>query len=260
MNSLDKFLEISRRHDRIVGLLSTFGLIAAKDLAKMLEVSVQTVRADLRRLQQEGRIVRRHGVAEPTPAGENTSYKYREAVAQDDKSRIAAQIARIVPNGARLALGTGTTVEMAARALSAHVGLSVTTNSLHAVMALQSAPDISISMCGGDVRLRDLDVIGADSVEFFGAVTVDYAITSVGGIGEDGSLMDYNRSEVRTRTALTNCGRTKVLVADASKFDRTPLCRHGHATDFDIVVTTAAPSPAIAKALAGANRQLIIAG
>ena len=70
------------------------------------------------------------------------------------------------------------------------------------------------------VRLRDLDVIGLESVEFLARLRPDYAIFSVGGVSPAGDLLDFNMEEVRTRRAIFARARHRILVIDQSKFGR----------------------------------------
>jgi DeoR family transcriptional regulator, glycerol-3-phosphate regulon repressor len=215
-----KTSEVSRRHDRILSLLASHASLSASALADLLSVSVQTVRSDLRMLDEEGAIKRRHGSAYLLTPGDNIGYEPRLEVSRDEKSRIGDAVAGIIPPGASVALGTGTTVEACARALGRHDGLTVFTNSIHAVLALHLAPNVSISLAGGEVRLRDLDFIGSESVEFFAGLRVDFAVFSVGGIAPSGDLLDFNMAEVRARRAIFSCARHRILVADQSKLGR----------------------------------------
>jgi len=212
--------EAARRRDRIVNLLSTYGELSAAALSEMLDVSVQTLRADLRVLDESRVVRRRHGGATLAEAGENISYQPRLAVSRDEKNRIGAAVARLIPNGATVALGTGTTVEAVARALTGHEGLTVATNNIHVVLALRAAERVTVLLAGGKVRLRDLDFIGAESCEFFEGLRFDHAIFSVGGVSEEGDLLDFNLDEIRARQAITGAARERTLVVDHAKIGR----------------------------------------
>lgn len=219
--------EISRRRDLILSLLSSYGELSAQALSEMLEVTVQTVRTDLRALDDGGMIRRRHGSANLATPAENISYDPRQSVSRAEKDRIGAAVAALIPPGASVALGTGTTVEACARALARHEGLTVFTNNIHALLALQLAPGASISLAGGAVRLRDLDVIGSESTDFFARVRPDYAVYSVGGVSGAGDLLDFNMDEIRARQAIHGCARHRIIVVDHTKIGRAAHHAHG---------------------------------
>lgn len=250
---------LSPRHHAILQHLNLHGATPAAALAAQLGVSVQTLRSDLRRMEDDGLIRRRHGQACAMPPSENIGYHPRRALAEPEKARIGAAVARLIPEGARLAIGTGTTAEACARALAGHRGLRVFTNNLHAVQALHAAPGIEITLPGGPVRLRDLDMIGAETAEFFAGLRLDFSVFSLGGISADGALLDFNMDEIRARRALNDCAETRILVADSGKFGRAAPHSWGRLSGVDWLVCGAPPPPLLAEELRAAGRRLLLA-
>lgn len=229
---------LSQRRDKIIALLSEVEELSAQDLSQRLGVSVQTIRTDLRDLDAVALVQRKNGAVRLRQM-ENIAYAPRQDASSFEKQRIARTVKTLVGNNARLALGTGTTVEHCARELSSLHNLFVATNSIHAVMALQHAPGAVVEMAGGTVRLRDLDVIGPFSREFFSRFRMDYAIFSCGGLSENGAVLDYNSDEVAARTAIAACAKQTVLVVDSAKFGRELPCVMHKVWDYDVVVTEA---------------------
>lgn len=80
---------------------------------------------------------------------ENIGYLPREGIARPEKQHIALAAKNLIPDGARVALGTGTTVETCTRFLASHKDLFVASNSIHAVCALQQAPALAVELAGG---------------------------------------------------------------------------------------------------------------
>lgn len=152
---------VTERRDLIISLLSENEALSASELSDRLAVSVQTVRADLRDLDEAALVQRRNGKVWLRQQSENIGYLPREGIARQEKQRIALAVKGLIPDGARVALGTGTTVETCARFLASHKDLFVASNSIHAVCALQQAPGVAVELAGGTVRMRDLDMIGA---------------------------------------------------------------------------------------------------
>ncbi|MBU2865660.1 DeoR/GlpR family DNA-binding transcription regulator [Pacificibacter marinus] len=232
-------MDLSERSDRILALLSKDGPLSAMDLSKRLAVSVQTIRADLRSLDDAALVQRRNGTVRLRQQSENIGYLPRARLSRQEKQRIALAVKNLIPNGARVALGTGTTVEFCARFLASHQNLFVASNNIHAVCALQNASGVTVEMAGGAVRMRDLDLIGVAALEFYAKYRMDYAVFSCGGLSPSGAVMDYNSDEISARKAISSCAKTTILVADAGKADLDLACQHGHLWSYDIVVTTA---------------------
>jgi len=250
---------LDRRRDRIVALVKSCGFMAVEELARRFNVSVQTIRTDLRDLQEQGRIFRRHGLAGPAPDPDNSAYEKREVWNRNGKRALATKIADIIPEGCTIAIGTGTTAELAAQSLASHRNLTVLTNNIHVVLTLQNAPNVTLRLAGGTIRTRDLDIIGADSAEFFGSYRADFGIVSVGGMSETGDLMDFNMDEVRARRALVACCDHPILLVDEKKVGRKALCRDGHASDFKTVLLNTAPGDILQQQLVRGRSQVIVA-
>ena len=204
---------------------------------------MQTIRADLRDLDDAALVQRRKGKVQLRQQSENIGYLPRETIARQEKQRIALAVKNLIPDGARVALGTGTTVEHCARFLSSHKDLFVATNSIHAVCALQNAAGVMVELAGGNVRMRDLDLIGAAALAFFAGYRMDYAVFSCGGLSGSGAVMDYNSDEVLARKAIAGCAKTTILVADQGKAELDLACQHGEIWAYDYLVTGAALSP-----------------
>ncbi|AXT44467.1 DeoR/GlpR transcriptional regulator (plasmid) [Phaeobacter inhibens] len=241
---------VTQRRDTIISLLSENDMFSAMDLSFELDVSVQTIRADLRDLDEAGLVQRRNGTVRLRQQSENIGYLPREGIARQEKQRIALSVKNLIPDGARLALGTGTTVETCARFLASHKDLFVASNSIHAVCALQHAQGVAVELAGGAVRMRDLDMIGTPALEFFSKFNVDYAVFSCGGLSETGRVMDYNSDEVTARTAIANCAKNSILVMDSTKNGLDLTCQTGNVWDLDVVVTGATFSKPILQSCA----------
>jgi len=250
--------ELTRRRDEIIGLLCELGDLSAADLAARLDVSVQTIRTDLRDLDEAALVQRRNGVVRLRQQSENIGYAPRISVARSEKQQIAMAVRDLVEDGARLALGTGTTVEACARMLAAsRRDLFVATNNIHAVIALQGAPGAVVSLAGGTVRLRDLDLIGTASRDFFADYLVDTAIFSCGGLSARGEVLDFNTDEIAARVSVAGCARRRVLVVDGAKLGRDLPCRKHGLWDYDVVVTGARIPPAVLTRCRSAGCQVI---
>tara|TARA_R100000935_G_scaffold22026_1_gene40815 strand:+ start:8670 stop:9434 length:765 start_codon:yes stop_codon:yes gene_type:complete len=249
--------DVIQRRDEIVALLSESETLSAIELSSELAVSVQTIRADLRDLDEAGLVQRRNGYVRLRQQSENIGYLPRESIARQEKQRIALAVKTLIPDGARVALGTGTTVETCARFLVSHKDLFVASNSIHAVCALQQAPGVAVELAGGTVRMRDLDMIGAPALEFFARYRVDYAVFSCGGLSEEGSVMDYNAEEMSARKAIAGCGKKSILVMDSTKNGLDLAFQMGHVWDVDVIVTGARFSTSIAESCSRHGCQII---
>ncbi|WP_108259174.1 DeoR/GlpR family DNA-binding transcription regulator [Mangrovicoccus ximenensis] len=161
------------------------------------------------------------------------------------------------PDGATVALGTGTTAEAVAHALCGHRGLTVATNNLHVVLTLRAAGEVTVLLAGGELRMRDLDVVGPDSLAFFGGLNFDHAVFSAGGMTGTGDLLDFTTGEIQARKAITACARRRTLVLDRTKIGRPAPFAWGNAAELEAVICGAPLPETLSAALSGGGCEVI---
>ena len=241
----------------IVELVRRDGFQAIDALALQFGVTPQTIRRDVNLLCDRGLLRRRHGGVELPPEGENLAYPARQVLNIDAKRRIAQLVAREVPEGASLFFGIGTTPEQCALALADHSGLRVMTNNLNVALAFSRNASCEITVAGGRLRTLDRDVVAGDAHGFFSRFAVDIGIYGVGGVAEDGTLLDFSTDEVAMRSELARHCRQRFLVLDHSKFGRGATVRGGHIAEANVVFTDRPVPAAIADQLRDAGVRLV---
>lgn len=224
-------MQAVERQRQIVELVRAEGFASIEALARHYAVTPQTIRRDINLLCDRGLLRRHHGgagIPPLPPEGVNIAYQARQVLNLEEKQRIGAVVAARIPDGASLFFGIGTTPEQVARALLKHRNLTVMTNNLNVASVLCANDSFTVSIAGGVLRNLDRDVTGDQAVAFFNTYKVDYGIFGVGGIDEDGTLLDFDSNEVRARQALVANSRQAFLVADHTKFGRNAVVRGGH--------------------------------
>jgi DeoR family glycerol-3-phosphate regulon repressor len=255
----DTALPVEDRQRVILARVREQGFQSIDALSALFGVTTQTVRRDVNSLCDRGLCRRRHGGIDVLPEGENVAYPARQILDRDAKLRIAGCVAEAVPEDASLFFGIGTTPEQCAHALAERPRLRVMTNNLNVALALSRNPTCELTIAGGRLRNLDCDVIAGEAHSFFSRFSVDIGIYGVGGVADDGSLLDFNQDEVRMRTELTRYCRRRFLVLDHSKFGRGATVRGGHITEASSVFTDR-PVPAhVGAMLAAAGVALVVA-
>ncbi|MGI9484242.1 MAG: DeoR/GlpR family DNA-binding transcription regulator [Hyphomicrobiales bacterium] len=247
------------RQTDILDIAKREGRVDVDSLAEQFKVTPQTIRKDLNDLCGLDELQRVHGGAVFPSSTSNFAYRSRRGLAIDAKSRIAAKIAQLIPNNSSLILNIGTTTEEVANALRKHEGLMVITNNLNVAFILSDAPGVEVVVAGGMVRKTDGGIIGESAVDLIGQFKVDYAVVGASAIDEEGCLLDFDYREVRVAQAILRQAQTKILVADAMKFERRAPVRIGDLSDIDIFVTDEAPPGDIAEICASRDVELIMA-
>jgi DeoR family glycerol-3-phosphate regulon repressor len=252
-------MSLTTRQDAILKTLRTKGSIDVDALAVDWNITTQTVRRDLTVLCDAGLAVRTHGGAKQAPLSTAIAYESRRLRNTKAKQTIAKTAASLIPDGASLALNIGTTTELVAEHLRLHRALTVVTNNTNIVPILRTSPIKSLILIGGEIRLSDGAVVGGDALDTIEKYRVDFAVIGASCIDPNGAILDFDQREVMVARALLNAARTKILVADSSKFEATAPHKICDVGDLDTVILDAPPPDTFAKALSKANTNLLIA-
>ena len=247
------------RRDRILQLLRSRGYMAIDDLVAHFKVTPQTLRGDLNRLADEGRLIRHHGGASIPSSVANSAYAERRTEFAREKALLAQAVARWMPDRSSLFLTPGTTMLAVAQALHLRQGLKVVTNHLEAAQQLATHPDTEVIVLGGRLQPRNLSCSGTGTLAAAEAYRADLLVFSVGGIDAEGSLLDYHESEADVARLMFRRARQRVLVVDHSKFGRTASVRLGAITEVDVIVTDQALPAPMRRLLQGQAVQVVVA-
>lgn len=257
------------RHSKTAELVSTRGRVGVNELAELFSITQETVRRDLATLEEAGQLRRVHGgaVGVDRLTRSELSLSERQAQHLDEKQRIAAAALALIPAAptASILLDAGSTTAALAERLAswspANPGdeLLVITNSLPTAASLSTNAHLLLDIVGGRVRGLTSAVVGARATEQLGALRPDVAFIGTNGIHADFGLSTPDPVEAATKTAMVRAARQVVVLADPSKFGAETLVRFATLEEIDTVVTTAAPDPELAAALAAAGVEVVVA-
>ncbi|MBX9457191.1 MAG: DeoR/GlpR family DNA-binding transcription regulator [Rhizobium sp.] len=250
----------SKRHRAILNLLQQDGTVTIADLARRLDVSLETVRRDIKPLASEGAILKMHGaISLPSVIGE-APFERRMRENSDAKRAIAAAMATTVRDGDSIMLDTGTTTSFLARELLGHRRLTVITNSSDIARTLSTVNDNRVYMAGGELRSDNGAAFGVTAIEFVSRFSVSHSVISTGAIDALGGIMDFDLEEAEFARMVLSCGRRTVAITDHSKFGRQGLVKVCDFSAIGEIITDQSPPPHILRALEAASVRLTLAG
>ncbi len=255
-------VQLSRRHDKILNFLAQRGYVAMEEMVAAFEVTPQTLRRDLQMLAEHGLLRRHHGGASANISTANVDYGKRRVEMEAEKAAVGRTAAELVTPGTSLFLPTGTTVEALARAIAERQpsGLRVITNSTVVASILDQCPDISIEVTGGTWMRQDRSFGGAAAVTMVESYRCDMHMTGVGGIDNEGTLLEYREPVAIVGRAMFRNARRRVLLVDHTKFLRVATSRLAHLSEVDLVVTDRRPPPEKVRLVESAGCRLLVAG
>ncbi|HEY8607233.1 MAG TPA: DeoR/GlpR family DNA-binding transcription regulator [Noviherbaspirillum sp.] len=252
-------MALNPRQRRLLEVVRQRVTMSVEDLAQELGVTPQTVRRDVKQMEEERLLARYHGGVGLPSSVENIDYSQRQVMNIEAKRRIAEAVAKQVPPGCSLLINIGTTTEEVARALVRHQGLHVVTNNLNVAAILADNPHCEVIIAGGVVRGRDRGIIGEATIDFIRQFKVDIGIIGISSIEADGTLRDFDAREVKVAQTIIEQSREVWLVADRDKFGRQALVRMAHLSQVDMLFTDARPPENLARVLKEAQVKLVVA-
>ena len=245
------------RHEHIIIRLTSVKKVSVAALADELGVSMETVRRDLKVMEDQGLLRRIHGGAVPVIGEQDRPLHERARMAAKEKQRIASLALTLLESGMTVFLDTGTTTLALARELSRVPQLTIMTNSLDVALVVSRQGQHRIQVTSGTLRANDNALLGYDTLDSVRKYSFDVALMGIAAIHADAGLMDYEDHEAELRRVLVHQARTSVILADDSKFGKKARIHTLPLRAVDILITNAAPSGSIAGALRTGDVELI---
>ncbi len=217
--------------------------VIVSDLAKNYDVSEETIRRDLDRLDRDGLAVKSYGGA---VINENTSidmpFNIRKKSNVVGKQRIAEIINTLINDGDHIILDPSTTAVFIAKALKEKNRLTVITNSIEVIIELADVSDWNIISSGGSVKEGYLALVGPQAVKGLGAYNAEKAIISCKGLDIGKGVTDGNELFSEAKQTMVHSARQRILAADHTKFDTVAFSKICDVSELDMVVTDLRPA------------------
>jgi DeoR/GlpR family transcriptional regulator of sugar metabolism len=233
-------------------------MVRADELARRFEVSVETVRRDLRVLQRDGFLDRVYGGATPARhRSTEATFDDRRTQHIDRKRAIARLAVELIEPGETIVLDVGTTALEVARALPETWRGRVLTCSVPAAVELAGRPRTEVLLSGGRLRDGDLALSGTHAQEFFADYYADRAFLGSGGVHPDAGLTDYHPDEVDTRRVVLERAERCYVLADSSKLGAIAVRKVCDLDRLTAVLTDGQDNPDAAAALRAGGVELV---
>ncbi|MGE0241113.1 MAG: DeoR/GlpR family DNA-binding transcription regulator [Parvibaculaceae bacterium] len=257
-------LPLELRQAHLMEQLRKTGFVSVAEAAASLAVSEMTIRRDLIDLENDGRLVRTHGGAIAPESNlpqsfddEEPAFEQRMRRNNPAKEAIASVAASLVGPRQTVALDVGSSAFVLASRLLAFPAIKVFTNSLR-IATLLGRERRDVYLPGGEVRGNEMSMCGPTAIAQFEQLWFDIAFIGASGLTESG-FYDYSLEDSELKRVYLRRSSRKVLLCDAAKFNHLALVQVAPLEAIDMVITDAAPSGALAEALAAANVEVRVA-
>lgn len=253
-------LYAEERQQQILSQTRADGRVDVATLAAQLDVTQETIRRDLDRLEGQGLVRRVHGGA--ILAGQldfEPGLSQRDATASREKASIARAALALLPREGTVLLDAGTSTARLAAAIPEDSRLTVMTNSVPIASQLAARANLTVHLVGGRVRARTLAAVDTWAIETLGRLRVDVAVLGTNGLSVERGLTTADISEAGVKAAMVAAGRRVVVLADSSKYRSDQFVRFAHLREVDVVVSDSQLDHAACQAIEEAGPEVVLA-
>ncbi len=208
----------AERYEKIVDLVNERGSIRVSELSEICQVTEETIRRDLDRLEEAGRLRRSHGGAVSVKDEQpEIPYFEREVTYAEEKKRIAEEAVQVIQPHDRILLDASSTAWYMASYLP-DIPLTVLTNSIKVATELSSKEKIEVISSGGILAPRSLSFVGPLAERSLDVYHVDKAFLSCKGVHLERGISESNELQARVKQKMIDISNKVYLLADSSKF------------------------------------------
>jgi DeoR/GlpR family transcriptional regulator of sugar metabolism len=196
--------------------LAARGRVFAADLCRLLQVSEDTVRRDLRDLDEAGLLRRVHGGALPR-ARAPVGLAQEAGASQAAKRAVASVAAGLLRRGQVVLMDGGSTLLEVARALPVDLHATVITPSPQVALVLAEYAGLEVHLLGGRLHPGALTTVGAETVEALRRVRADLCLLGVCSLHPEVGITTAYAEEATTKRAMIDSAAETVAVLTADK-------------------------------------------
>ena len=213
------------------------------ELAEAYEVTEETIRRDLEKLESDGYVKKTYGGAVPKQSSAlDLPYNVRETVNVVQKQLIASKVCELIGDGDRVMLDASSTSLYILKKLKDKKNLTVITNSVKILIELADKSDWKVLSTGGELKKNALSLMGSSAEKMIGSYHVDVAICSCRGLDMDFGVTDSNETDGQLKRAIFAAADRRILALDTEKFDHKSFIRVCGFRDIDVIVTDSEPT------------------
>ena len=235
-------MNASERKIEILKLLKE-GSMTLDELAKKFNVSVMTIRRDLKKFEDQDVILISQGTVYLNKSvGSEESYILKKDKMIAEKIRRAQKAIEYINDGEVVYIDCGTTCAQIAEELAkSNKKVTVMTSSILVVNALFMAENIDLYMLPGKYREKSIGFIGDLTIDFVRKFYFDKAFMGAEGIDTEYGISLPHLEEGLTKQAIARQANTVFVVTDHSKFSLKTLYSYADYNDIDYIITDSNP-------------------
>lgn len=229
------------RRQKITELIQRDQKVYVPNLSTLFNVTEETIRRDLEKLEKEGILTRTYGGAVSNQhTYEDLSFTTRETMNLENKQFIAAKASELIKNNDTIMIDASTTCLECMNFFKSKKDITVITNSVKIPYDYVNS-HLNIISTGGILRSHSLALVGPIAHNALTNYYVDFAIISCKGLSLDKGIMESNEPEGEFKKKMVQQANKIILLADHTKFNKIAFTRILGFEDINYIVTNQEP-------------------
>ena len=230
------------RRNLILDKLQKERKVVVSELSALFDVSEETIRRDLDKLDREGLAIKSYGGA---VLNENTGmdmpFNVRKKRNMKAKQEIAALVAGLVQEGEHIIVDPSTTAVAVVKALKTRKKLTLITSSIEVLIELSDVSGWEVICTGGTLRENYLTLVGSRAADVISSFQADKVMLSCKGLDLERCVTDAHEALSQIKHTMLKSARQRILALDHTKFGNVAFSRICELSDIDMVVTDIRP-------------------
>lgn len=226
------------RKELIFSRVKENGRVFAKDLAEELKVSIDTIRRDLKSMEERGILKRTHGGAIPLSKVRRSPIdnKIRYGDGTPHQNAVAKIAINYIDNGDTVFIGGASIHYVLLKYLPKDKNYTVITNSLPIAEKLKEFNNIETYIVCGKIRFEE-EIVDALATEFIKGLRIDIAFLTGGGISAKHGLSTSTPEATLFQRTVAGVSSRKICLANFDKIGSEFFTKIIDARDLDILIT-----------------------
>jgi DeoR/GlpR family transcriptional regulator of sugar metabolism len=233
--------------------------VLVPELAKLFNVTEETIRRDLEKLEKEGLLKRTYGGAVLVENyNVDIPFEFRNVTNIEGKKQIALSLIKYIEDGDTLVMDSSTSALQVAKLLKTKKKITVITNSEQIINELKVFEDtIKVISTGGTLRNKSLSLVGPIAEQTLRSLNANKAIISCKGFDIEKGFTESNELEAQVKKLMIEIADKVYMIADHTKMNKTALVNIATLDDVDFIFTDKILPPSQENAIREKNVEIV---
>ncbi|MBP2642658.1 MAG: DeoR family transcriptional regulator [Firmicutes bacterium] len=234
---------LKERLDLIKQIIINDKKVSVSKLSEKFNVTEETIRRDLQKLESDGIVTRTHGgaVLNFEKTAEGIHFYQRADTNTEEKKDIAIKAVGCIKNRMTIGVDSSSTAMEVLKLIKDRQDVTILTNSAEALRELCQS-NLQILSTGGFLNKRSLSLQGPAAKNTIKSYNVDVALISCKGLEINKGIFDSDEAEAELKQLLIQQVKKVILLADHTKFDKNAFAKLMDFEKVDLLITDREPS------------------